>query len=83
MFGIKLPKVLDTSAISIFNVSSIGESKVTELLHKNEKIIIDYTKKSFIRTYPKGTRVDSSNYDPWPGLIIGAQVVALNFQTYD
>jgi hypothetical protein len=33
------------------------------------------------RSYPKGTRVGSSNYDPCPAWETGAQVVALNYQT--
>jgi phosphatidylinositol phospholipase C, delta len=37
----------------------------------------------FTRVYPKGTRFDSSNYSPMPGWAVGAQLVALNFQTND
>ncbi len=37
----------------------------------------------FTRVYPKGTRFDSSNYNPFPGWALGAQVVALNLQTKD
>jgi len=33
------------------------------------------------RTYPKGTRVGSSNYNPLPGWHTGCQLVALNYQT--
>ena len=33
--------------------------------------------------YPKGTRLDSSNYDPQPMWNAGSQMVALNFQTGD
>ena len=33
------------------------------------------------RIYPKGTRVDSSNYDPTEAWGAGAQMVALNYQT--
>jgi len=34
-----------------------------------------------IRTYPKGTRVDSSNFNPVPYWEMGIQMVTLNFQT--
>jgi len=37
----------------------------------------------FSRTYPKGTRVDSSNFDPVNAWSIGVQMVALNYQTPD
>lgn len=32
------------------------------------------------RVYPKGARVDSSNYDPMLGWLCGCQIVALNYQ---
>jgi len=35
------------------------------------------------RIYPKGSRVDSSNYYPMPFWYSGCQVVALNYQTFD
>jgi len=35
------------------------------------------------RIYPKGTRVDSSNYIPTPAWSAGSQLVALNYQTGD
>lgn len=33
------------------------------------------------RIYPKGTRMDSSNYNPQPFWNVGCQMVALNYQT--
>jgi hypothetical protein len=38
---------------------------------------------SISRIYPKGTRVDSSNYVPIPAWSTGNQLVALNYQTGD
>ncbi|TNN59901.1 1-phosphatidylinositol 4,5-bisphosphate phosphodiesterase gamma-1 [Liparis tanakae] len=35
------------------------------------------------RVYPRGQRLDSSNYDPLPVWLCGSQLVALNFQTPD
>jgi len=40
-----------------------------------------YNRKSLSRIYPKGQRVDSSNYDPYPLWMLGCHMVALNFQT--
>ena len=39
------------------------------------------TERQFVRTYPHGTRVDSSNYDPIPLWNHGVHMVALNVQT--
>lgn len=40
-----------------------------------------YNKMQLSRIYPKGTRVDSSNYNPQLFWNAGCQLVALNFQT--
>lgn len=42
-----------------------------------------YNMKQLSRVYPKGARVDSSNYDPQPLWNAGCQMVALNYQTPD
>ena len=39
-----------------------------------------FTQKNILRVYPKGTRVNSSNYDPVNAWIHGAQMVAFNMQ---
>ena len=39
------------------------------------------TERQFVRTYPAGTRIESSNYDPIPMWNHGIQMVALNIQT--
>ena len=41
------------------------------------------TERQLVRTYPKGTRFDSSNYDPMQLWICGVQMVSLNFQYPD
>ncbi|KAM8861888.1 1-phosphatidylinositol 4,5-bisphosphate phosphodiesterase gamma-2 isoform 3-T3 [Synchiropus picturatus] len=42
-----------------------------------------YNRKALSRVYPKGQRVESSNYDPYPLWAAGCHMVALNFQTAD
>uniref|UniRef100_A0AAR2JPF6 Phosphoinositide phospholipase C n=1 Tax=Pygocentrus nattereri TaxID=42514 RepID=A0AAR2JPF6_PYGNA len=42
-----------------------------------------YNRRALSRIYPKGQRVDSSNYDPHPLWMCGCHMVALNFQTSD
>ena len=41
------------------------------------------TERQFVRTYPKGSRMDSTNYSPLPMWRCGIQMVALNFQYPD
>lgn len=40
-----------------------------------------YNRKALSRIYPKGQRVESSNYDPYPLWASGCHMVALNYQT--
>ncbi len=44
-------------------------------------VLFSYNKRQISRIYPKGTRVDSSNYMPQIFWNAGCQLVALNFQT--
>ena len=45
--------------------------------------MVQYNKRQFSRIYPKGGRVDSSNYNPFVFWSAGCQLVALNYQTPD
>ncbi|XP_061533197.1 1-phosphatidylinositol 4,5-bisphosphate phosphodiesterase gamma-2 isoform X4 [Phycodurus eques] len=42
---------------------------------------LQYNHKALSRIYPKGQRVESSNYDPYPLWALGCHMAALNFQT--
>ncbi|CAG0899970.1 unnamed protein product [Darwinula stevensoni] len=65
-------------------MSSFPENKIEKWLNPgNVKFLLWYHQIQMSRVYPKGQRLDSSNYDPvrmWNG---GCQMVALNFQTPD
>lgn len=64
-----------------WDVVSLSESKVNKLYETNREQLIEFTTNSFLRIYPKGTRIDSSNYDPVKSWICGAQLVSLNLQS--
>uniref|UniRef100_A0A4W5JJZ4 Phosphoinositide phospholipase C n=1 Tax=Hucho hucho TaxID=62062 RepID=A0A4W5JJZ4_9TELE len=61
-----------------YQMSSFVETKALEHLTKSP---VEFQQLS--RIYPKGTRVDSSNYMPQLFWNAGCQLVALNFQTID
>ncbi|CAI5786413.1 1-phosphatidylinositol 4,5-bisphosphate phosphodiesterase zeta-1-like [Podarcis lilfordi] len=61
--------------------NSIGEVKGQKLISKRAPDFIAHTTNFITRIYPKGTRTDSSNYDPQEFWNVGCQMVALNFQT--
>ena len=63
-----------------WEVVSINEEKIEKNVKKlGRDFMINYSSKSFVRVYPKGTRFDSTNYSPIPGWRAGAQLVATNF----
>ncbi|XP_032660209.1 1-phosphatidylinositol 4,5-bisphosphate phosphodiesterase beta-3 isoform X1 [Chelonoidis abingdonii] len=66
-----------------FEMSSFVETKGLEQLTKSPMEFVEYNKKQLSRIYPKGTRVDSSNYMPQLFWNAGCQMVALNFQSLD
>ncbi|XP_025057992.1 1-phosphatidylinositol 4,5-bisphosphate phosphodiesterase beta-1 isoform X2 [Alligator sinensis] len=66
-----------------FEMSSFVETKGLEQLTKSPVEFVEYNKMQLSRIYPKGTRVDSSNYMPQVFWNAGCQMVALNFQTVD
>ncbi|CAN4098732.1 unnamed protein product [Withania somnifera] len=52
---------------------------VTEHSHQ----LIRFTQRNILRVYPKGARINSSNYDPLIAWMRGAQMVAFNMQGRD
>ncbi|XP_006881592.1 PREDICTED: 1-phosphatidylinositol 4,5-bisphosphate phosphodiesterase gamma-1 isoform X1 [Elephantulus edwardii] len=66
------------------DMSSFPETKAEKYVNKTKgKKFLQYNRLQLSRIYPKGQRLDSSNYDPLPMWICGSQLVALNFQTPD
>uniref|UniRef100_A0A8C6TVC6 Phosphoinositide phospholipase C n=1 Tax=Neogobius melanostomus TaxID=47308 RepID=A0A8C6TVC6_9GOBI len=78
-YSFEASKKIDRS----FQMSSFVETKALEQLTKSPVEFVEYNKSQLSRIYPKGTRVDSSNYNPQLFWNAGCQLVALNFQTID
>ena len=66
-----------------FEVSSFGESRAMHVLANERAAWIKLNKLMSSRIYPKGSRINSSNYHPQVMWNVGCQLVALNVQTYD
>ncbi|TTC73825.1 1-phosphatidylinositol 4,5-bisphosphate phosphodiesterase beta-2 [Bagarius yarrelli] len=66
-----------------YAISSFVETKGEHFISKNAVEFVEYNKRQMSRIYPKGTRMDSSNYNPQPFWNVGCQMVALNYQTMD
>ena len=64
-----------------YEMSSFVETQSTALLKEHPIDFVNYNKRQLSRVYPRGTRVDSSNFMPHVFWNAGCQLVALNFQT--
>ena len=62
-------------------MSSMVETQATTLLKAFPVDFVNYNKRQLSRVYPKGTRLESSNFMPQVYWNAGCQLVALNFQT--
>ncbi|KAK3018027.1 hypothetical protein RJ639_004517, partial [Escallonia herrerae] len=61
---------------------SLREQQLEKAVRTHGTDIIRFTQRNLLRIFPKGTRYDSSNYNPLIGWIHGAQMVAFNMQGY-
>ncbi|KAF7294521.1 DNA polymerase [Mycena kentingensis (nom. inval.)] len=69
-------------------IFSLSESKAKKFFQEDApefklENLIRHTQTHVVRIYPKGTRVNSTNYEPIPFWAAGCQLVALNIQTLD
>ncbi|KAL3455264.1 PLC-like phosphodiesterase [Aspergillus heterothallicus] len=65
------------------HVFSLSERAARQADEKYGKALFEHNRKYFMRIYPYGLRVDSSNLDPTFFWRRGAQIVALNWQNAD
>jgi phosphatidylinositol phospholipase C delta len=64
------------------HVFSLSENTANKMLRFNMWDLIKHTKTHVVRTYPKGLRLNSTNYEPHRFWAAGAQLVAINWQTF-
>lgn len=65
------------------HIYSISENMIVELHEKKPEIMFEHNRDYFMRAYPAGFRIDSSNLDPSGFWRKGVQMVALNWQNCD
>ncbi|XP_063440480.1 1-phosphatidylinositol 4,5-bisphosphate phosphodiesterase gamma-1-like isoform X4 [Mytilus trossulus] len=87
VYAVAVPFDLDRALkgpINCCEMSSFSEMKVEKYLTRHQAAsFVKYNTKQLSRVYPKGSRMDSSNYDPMPMWNCGCQMVSLNYQTPD
>ncbi|KAI1716063.1 phosphatidylinositol-specific phospholipase c, X domain-containing protein [Ditylenchus destructor] len=62
---------------------SMNETKAIDLLKQHAEAFVNHNKRQITRVYPRGSRVDSSNYMPLIFWNCGCQMAAINLQTPD
>ncbi|KAF7439746.1 Phospholipase C [Pleurotus ostreatus] len=65
------------------HIFSLSENKAKRMIKDDMLSVIKHCQNHLVRVYPKGLRVNSTNYEPHEFWAAGAQVVALNWQTTD
>ncbi|XP_031639820.1 1-phosphatidylinositol 4,5-bisphosphate phosphodiesterase gamma-1-like [Contarinia nasturtii] len=67
-----------------YEMSSFPETKAEKYFIQNySQACLKYHRNQISRVYPKGQRLDSSNFNPIPFWNVGSQMIALNYQTPD
>ena len=67
-----------------WQMSSFGESRASKALYEQRGAEWAlHNSQQISRVYPRGSRIDSDNYDPLPLWNVGVQMAALNWQTHD
>ncbi|KAK7056256.1 hypothetical protein VNI00_002808 [Paramarasmius palmivorus] len=82
--GVKCRGFNQTQQYAPEHIFSLSENSANKYLKRGSmKDLIKHTQTHMIRVYPKGTRVNSTNFEPHRFWAAGAQVVAINWQTFD
>ncbi|GAA5972511.1 hypothetical protein JCM11641_001877 [Rhodosporidiobolus odoratus] len=70
---------------AVTHVISLGESRLAKMLRDEgaRQDFVSHNRGHLTRSYPKGSRLTSSNYLPHNMWAAGVQLVALNWQTFD
>jgi len=64
------------------HIFSLSENAANRFLKSNMADLVKHNHTHLVRIYPRGTRVYSTNYQPHRYWAAGAQVAAINWQTF-
>ena len=79
--GVKCRGINKKESYAPEHVFSLSENTAHKMLKESIVDLIKHTRTHIVRTYPKGLRLNSSNYEPHHFWAAGAQLVAINWQT--
>ncbi|KAF7370798.1 Phosphoinositide phospholipase C [Mycena sanguinolenta] len=83
--GVKCRGIDKSQEYDVEQVFSLSENSANKYIKGGAGIedLIRHTQSHVVRIYPKGSRVNSTNYEPLQYWAAGCQLVALNIQTMD
>ncbi|KAF8555567.1 PLC-like phosphodiesterase [Imleria badia] len=81
--GVKCRGINKKESYATEHMFSLSETTTNKILKEGATDLIKHNKTHLVRIYPKGTRVSSTNYLPHRYWAVGAQLVAINWQTFD
>jgi phosphatidylinositol phospholipase C delta len=80
--GVKCRGINKKEQYAVEHVFSLSETTANKVLKQNMLDLIKHNKTHVVRIYPKGWRLNSTNYEPHRYWAAGAQLVAMNWQTF-
>lgn len=80
--GVKCRGINKKECYAPEHMFSLSETTANKILKLGAGDLIKHNKTHLVRIYPKGTRVSSTNYLPHRYWAVGAQLVAINWQTF-
>lgn len=80
--GVKCRGLNKKEHYAVQHVFSLSEKTANKVLKQDMMDLIKHNKTHVVRIYPKGLRLNSSNYEPHRYWAAGAQLVAINWQTF-
>ncbi|KAJ6591818.1 PLC-like phosphodiesterase [Mycena vulgaris] len=83
--GVKCRGIDDSEEYAPEQIFSLSESRANKFIQGPVGMVelIKHNRNHLVRVYPRGTRVNSTNYEPLQYWAAGCQLVALNIQTMD
>ena len=82
--GVKCRGINKKERYAIEHMFSLSENTANKLLKRQEGAmdLIKHNRNHLVRIYPRGMRLSSTNYEPHRYWASGAQLVAINWQTF-
>lgn len=80
--GVKCRGINQEEEYAPEHIFSLSENAANKIIKQDMTHLIKHNRSHLIRIYPNGLRVNSTNYEPHRYWSAGAQLVALNWQTF-